>query len=151
MKRRFLFKVLLSMILIVLVSGTFSTGIIQVELDINQFFYHKAFAYVFLASILIHLVINRKALRAYFRRHTAAKPAMVRPGRPPTVAPLPPARGGYPDGIAARDRRPLAATRSAPPGYPAIGEPDPNRPALPRQVPPLCPPRFRQVSGAGPS
>ena len=100
MKRRFLFKVLLSAVLIVLVSGTFSTGIIQVELDINQFFYHKAFAYVFLASIVIHLVINRKALRAYFRRHTAAKPIVPRSGQPPTAA-RPPAAENPPAPFAA--------------------------------------------------
>ncbi len=78
MRRKFWLRVLTALGLIGLVSGTAITGIVQVELDLNQFFYHKALAFTLLSVILIHLVLNRKVLAAYFR---AGRPARSRSRR----------------------------------------------------------------------
>ena len=97
MRRRFWIRVLTSAGLILLVGGTALTGIVQVELDINQFFYHKAFAFTLLGVIAFHLIANRKALLAYFRM---GRPAAPRRGSPkataPGAAPSPPAPAAEP-------------------------------------------------------
>ncbi|MCZ6749709.1 MAG: SagB/ThcOx family dehydrogenase [SAR324 cluster bacterium] len=117
MRRRFWIRVLTSAGLILLVGGTAVTGIIQVELDINQFFYHKAFAFTLLGVIAFHLIANRKALLAYFRmgRPAAprrsqgrAAPKAAAPGAAPSppapaAEPAPPQSGGpQPSGIVQR-------------------------------------------------
>ena len=83
MRRRLLTKILLSLLLILLVLGTFITGIVQVQLDINQFFYHKVFAYTLVGFIVAHLVLNRKALWAYFRRNPFRRPPLGSRPAPP--------------------------------------------------------------------
>ncbi len=83
MGRKFWLRVLTSMGLFALVGGTATTGIIQVELDLNQFFYHKALAFTLLGVIVIHLLTNRKALAAYFR---AGLTGRNRSGRAPSKA-----------------------------------------------------------------
>ena len=78
MRRKFWFRVVTSIGLIGLVLGTVVAGIVQVELDLNQFFYHKALAFMLLGVIAIHLVTNRKALAAYFRVGRPARSRTVK-------------------------------------------------------------------------
>ena len=88
MRPKFWLRVVTSIVLIGLVLGVVTTGIVQVELDLNQFFYHKALAFTLLGVIAIHLVTNRKILAAYFR---AGRPAGSRIGRAPGRTRQPPA------------------------------------------------------------
>ncbi len=67
MRQKLWFRIVTTAGLIFLVLGTVIAGIVQVELDLNQFFYHKALAFTLVGVIVIHLVTNRKALAAYFR------------------------------------------------------------------------------------
>lgn len=67
MRQKLWFRIVTTAGLIFLVLGTVVAGIVQVELDLNQFFYHKALAFTLVGVIVIHLVTNRKALVAYFR------------------------------------------------------------------------------------